>query len=246
MNQYQATAIVLGIRNWRGADKIVTLFTHEFGKIQALAFGLRQPKNQLSGCIQLFSEIDVVLDTGKNLDVLRQASLKESNRILREDLEKMAYAALVVEAATELWPERENQPEVFDVLCSAMRLLSERNPRIAALATCWQLLSLAGYQPEYDHCIVCGADQCQLTGFDPGAGGGVCSTCHQFHHVNLRESSCTLLKRLLTMNLAAPEHFMTSTIAINEVEHLLLQFLAQRLDKQLHSIAFIRSLSQIG
>ncbi len=246
MKQYQATAIVLGIRNWRGADKIVTLFTHEFGKINALAFGLRQTKNQLSGCIQLFSQIDVMLDAGKNLDVLRQASLKESNRVLREDLDRMAYSALVVEVAAELWPERESQPEVFDALCSAMSLLSERNPRIAAIAVCWQLLSLAGYQPEFAHCVICGADQCLLSEFDPGAGGGVCSACHQPQHIHLGESSCMLLQRLLAMNLAIPEHFTTSAGAVNEVEQLLLQFLTHRVEKPLHSIAFIRSLSQLG
>jgi DNA repair protein RecO (recombination protein O) len=246
MKQYRAEAIVLAIRDWRGSDKIVTLFTREFGKITALAFGLRQPKNQLSGCIQLFSHIEVVLDTGKNLEVLRQASLKESNRVLREDLDRMAYSALVVEVATELWPERESQPEAFDALCSAMRLLSERNPRIAALAVCWQLLSLAGYHPEFDHCVICGDDHCLLPAFDPEAGGVSCPTCRQLDHLSLSESACNLLKRLLTLNLLEPEHFTTSANVVAEVENLLLHFLAHRLDKPLHSIAFIRSLSNLG
>ncbi|MDF2501381.1 MAG: recO [Anaerosporomusa subterranea] len=246
MKQYQAEAIVLGIRDWQGADKIVTLFTREFGKITALAFGLRQARNQLSGCIQLFSHIDVVLGTGKNLDVLRQASLKESNRVLREDLDRMAYSALVVEAAAELWPERESQSEAFDTLCSALHLLSERNPRIAALAVCWQLLSLAGYQPEFDHCVICGDDQCLLPAFDPEAGGVSCPSCRQLDHLSLSESSCVLLKRLFTLNLLEPEHFTTSAGAVAEVENLLLHFLAHRLDKQLHSISFIRSLSNLG
>lgn len=243
MKPYQTEAIVLGIRDWRGADKIVTLFTRELGKITALAFGLRQVKNQMAGCIQLFSHIDAVLDSGKNLDVLRQASLRQSNRVLREDLDRMAYAALVVEAAGELWPERESQPETFDLLCAALRLLAERNPRIAALAACWQLLAQAGYRPEFDHCVICRRDHCRLSGFDPEAGGTVCDHCRRLDHLILNEPSCLLLKRLLLLDLTEPEHFSASAAAVGEVENVLLHFLAHHLDKKLHAADFIRSLS---
>lgn len=246
MKQIQAEAIVLGIRDWRGADKIVTLFTREWGKITALAFGLRQVKSPMAGCIQLFSHIEAVLTPGKNLDVLKQASLIRSNRILREDLDRMAYAALVVEVAGELWPERESQPEAFELLCSALRLLTERNPRIAALAACWQLLSLAGYQPQFDRCVVCGGEHCQLTGFDPEAGGTACQHCCTIDHLSLAESACLLLKRLLSLNLAEPEAFSVSAAAIRETEEILLHFLAYRLDKKLHSVDFIRSLTVLG
>ena len=245
MKQYQAEAIVLSVRDWRGADKIVTLFTREFGKVTTLAFGLRQPKSPLAGCIQLFSHIDVVIDTGKNLDVLRQTSLKNSNRLLREDLNRMAYAALVVEVVAELWPEHESQGEAFDTLLAAMKLLAERNPRIAALAVCWQLLSLAGYQPEFDHCVLCGKDHCLLPAFDSEAGGASCVTCRQTDHLAFGEAACSLLKRLLTLDLLEPESFSATASAVAEAEELLLNYLAHRLDKPLHSVTFIRSMTSL-
>lgn len=245
MKQYQAEAIVLSVRDWRGVDKIVTLFTREFGKVTTLAFGLRQPKSPLAGCVQLFSHIDVIIDPGKNLDVLRQTSLKNSNRLLREDLTRMAYAALVVEVVAELWPEHESQGEAFETLFAAMKLIAERNPRIAALAVCWQLLALAGYQPEFDHCVLCGKDHCLLTAFDPEAGGVSCVTCQQTDHLVLSEASCNLLKRLLTLDLLAPDSFSATASAIAEAEELLLSYLAHRLNKPLHSVAFIRSLTTL-
>lgn len=246
MKQFKAEAIILAIKDWRGADKIVTLFTREFGKITALAYGLRQPKSQLSGSIQLFSHIDAIFDAGKGIDVLRQASLKQSNRLLRENLERMAYAALVVEVAAELWPDHESQPDAFHTLVAAMRLLAERNVRIACLAVSWQLLSLAGYQPEYDHCVICGDSQCLITGFDTEAGGVSCRACHRPSHLALSESACSLLKRLLTLDLQQPGHFSASLPALAEVENLLLNFLAHHLDKQLNSVAFIRSIAGLG
>lgn len=247
MKQIQSEAIVLAIKDWRGADKIVTLFTRDFGKVTALAYGLRKPKSSLSGCIQLFSQVDVLIESGKSVDVLRQAGLLLSNRLLREDLGRMAYAALAVEVAAELWPEREVQPAVFDALCSAMQLLTERNPRMAAIAVCWQLLSLAGFQPEFDHCICCGGvDQYLFTGFDPESGGVTCTACRQSHQLSISKSGYTLMKRMITLNLAKPEHFSAPLSAIAEAENVLLHFLDHQLGKKLHAISFIQSLGSLG
>lgn len=246
MAQYQAEAIVLGVRDWRGADKIVTLFTREYGRVTALAFGLRQPKSPLRGNVQLFSHIDVFMEYGKNLDTLRQCELRDSNRLLREDLTKMAYAALVAEVASGLWPERESQPDVFDMLRQSMQLFRERNARIVALAVCWKLLEFAGYKPEFFHCVLCGCAVTTISAFDPEAGGVVCKSCRQANHVLLNSTSFSLLQRLLTLNLYDPEHFSTSTSAIAENEILLTQFLTYRLDKPLQSLSFIRSLSSLA
>lgn len=244
MKSYQTEAIVLAVRDWRGADKMVTLFTRDFGKVTAVAYGLRQPKNRLAGSVQPFSQIDAALSPGKNVDTLRFCELIESNRLLREDLQKMAYAALVSEVVAELWPEREAQPEAFETVCAAMQLLAQRNPRIAALAACWQLAVLAGYHPELDRCVRCGAsDQAVLPAFDPGAGGLLCSNCCQSGHLPFADGSRSLLQRLLVLDLTEPERFTATALAVAQTEAALLCFLEQRLDKPLQSLSFIRSLS---
>lgn len=249
MKQLQSDAIVLAIKDWRGADKIVTLFTRDFGKITVLAYGLRKPKSSLAGCVQLFSQIDAQLESGKNLDVLRQASLLKSNRLLREDLCRMAYAALIVEVTAELWPERDAHQAVYEVLCSAMQLVAERNPRIASIAVCWQLLSMAGFQPEIDHCVYCGNDEeFQPLCFDSEAGGVTCSACRSLSgfQIELSKSAYTLLKRMIRLNIKEPESFSAPSSAIAETENLLLQYLNHRLDKKLHAVSFIHSLGTLG
>lgn len=241
MSQYQAEAIVLAIKDWRGADKIVVLFTREYGKIPVVAYGLRQPKSRLSGCVQLFSHIDVIISSGKGLDVLRQCSLNESNRQLREDLTKTAYAALVVEATAQLWPERDCQAETFELLVIAMKLLRERNPRLAAIAICWRLLSLAGYCPELSSCVLCGSTL-DLSAFDIEAGGLCCSQCRTARQIVLNTETALLLMRLVRLNLLAPESFTTNSSALVMNERLLLSFMTHCLDKPLQSALFIDSL----
>ena len=48
MAQYTTEGIVLGVRNWGDADKMVTIFSRERGRLKAAAFGCRRPRSPLA------------------------------------------------------------------------------------------------------------------------------------------------------------------------------------------------------
>ena len=54
MGQYSTEALILGIRNWGEADKIITLLSPQQGLIKAAAFGCRRTKSALAGSLQMF------------------------------------------------------------------------------------------------------------------------------------------------------------------------------------------------
>ena len=51
MSIYSTEAILLAVRNYGEADKIATLFSKDFGKISALAYGCRRPKSRMAGAM---------------------------------------------------------------------------------------------------------------------------------------------------------------------------------------------------
>ena len=52
MSLYQAEGIVLANRDLGEADRVVTLFCREQGKIDAVARGARRPRNRMVGTIE--------------------------------------------------------------------------------------------------------------------------------------------------------------------------------------------------
>ena len=134
MAQYTTEAIVLGVHNWGAADKMVWLLSPEHGKLKAAAYGCRRPKSPLAGGLQLFNRLDVSLNSGSQLDTLRQCTMKGRYRKVGEDLTVMAYAAFVAELTLELLPEGMPQPDIYQRLLEILAAFETRNPRLVALA----------------------------------------------------------------------------------------------------------------
>jgi DNA repair protein RecO (recombination protein O) len=244
MTQYQTEAILLTARDWSGADRMVTLFSTEYGKISAIAYGVRGGKSRLAGSLQPFAHVEVALQPGKTIDTIKQCEIKQSFRELREDLGAMAYGSFLTEIVTELWPEREADPAVFELLLGAFELLRKRNPRIVALAAAWQLMALAGFRPQMNQCAVCGEAVSLPAGFDVQAGGCVCTRCGGPSCADFTASHKMFVEQLLNLHWEEPGHFTVNSIVLSHTERLLNAFLSSHLEKPLKSISFIQLVNQ--
>jgi DNA repair protein RecO (recombination protein O) len=243
MSQYKTEAILLTTRDWQEADRIITLFSREYGKIVAMAYGVRRAKNHFAGTLQQFMYLDVVLAQGKNMDSIKQCDIKSPFKEVRDNLDYMAYGALMLELVNELCPERQAEPLIFDLLLSGIKQLSQHNPRLVALAVSWQLLSLAGFCPEYEKCISCGEILTGNAYFNAKLGGGVCKNCADQSLPEFSAAAQNFLACLLNLELANPKSFMVTGLALKQVEAILLTYVLVCLDKPLKSITFINQLS---
>jgi len=243
MTQYETEAILLVVKNWGEADKMVTFFSREHGKVTAIAYGARRPKSRLAGGMQAFMHIDVALMPGKNLDSIKQYECKNSFRLIREDLTCMAYGLFIAELVAELCPERQPEPLVFDLLLDIFTLISARNPRLVALAGAWQLLSMTGFLPEYKKCICCDQPLTTQAYFLASAGGLACCNCKMQDSIEISMSAVDFLDILLSLDLQNPGHFKVTGMALLETEKMLAKYLMYHLDKPLRSLAFIKQIT---
>jgi hypothetical protein len=63
-------AIIIKKTKLGEADRILTLYTPDLGKIQAVAKGVRRPKSKLAGHLELLTHSLVSLARGRNLDTI--------------------------------------------------------------------------------------------------------------------------------------------------------------------------------
>src|SRR3972149_5950184 len=71
-------AVVLSRRNFGEADRIITLFTRDHGKVTVLAKGVRRPRSKKAGHLEIGSWCKVFIARGKNLDLLTEVELKRA------------------------------------------------------------------------------------------------------------------------------------------------------------------------
>lgn len=176
MPVYKAEAIILRRRPLGEADRVLTLFTKEWGKLSAVARGVRKTTSRLAGRLEPFTHGRMLLARGRTLDVVAQVEVLDGMAPLRTDLRRFGAAALAVELLDAATPEREAHPELFHLLMAALSLLARDDPS-AAPWFALHLVGLVGFQPALEHCAVCRRPPHPSPSWSHPLGGAVCARC---------------------------------------------------------------------
>ena len=152
---YKTEAIVLRQRKLGEAGKIVTLYTPNYGKLDAVAKGVRRPKSRLGGHLEVLTHTAVMLAQGRNLDTVTQAQTVESFAGLRADLHRLSRALYAAELVDRFSPEGAESYPVFQLLLATLRrLATARNVDTVVRYLEMQLLGVAGFQPQLARCLL--------------------------------------------------------------------------------------------
>ena len=245
MPVYSAEAVVLRKVDYGEADRILTLFTRERGKLPAIAKAVRRAKSRMSGQLDVFSHGQMLLAEGRRMDVVTQFQRISRSDGLAADLPRGAAAAVVVEVADKVLEERHPQPELFEVVVGALDHLSQ--PRVSArLELCdflMQVLGELGYTPALADCARCGKPIGETgLGFSPIAGGVICADCNK-SELPSPPISARAVKVLRVC--AAGDRDLFFRLRLDEddlaaLEGALEAQLEHHLDRQLKSIDFAR------
>lgn len=176
MPVYKTEGIVIRRTNLGEADRLVTLFTPDHGKIAAAARGARKPRSRFAGRLELFTHLRALLGRGRTLDVISQVEVIDPFAAIRGDLGRMGAASFAAEVTDRATPEREAQPALYTALRQALRLIALGDAQLAAMWYAAQVLALSGYGPVVDRCVVCGKPLRGGAAFSPALGGALCAT----------------------------------------------------------------------
>lgn len=235
MPVYKTEAIVLRRANLGEADRIVTLFTREYGRLSVVAKGARKPKSRFAGRLELFTHLHGLLAQGRTLDVVSQLDVIDPFPAIRADLERMSVASFVVEVTDRATPEREPQPAVFAVLRQALTVVASGDAELAGYWYAAQILSLSGYGPVTDRCVICGRPARTGAVFSLGLGGSLCAADRARDPEAIAASAVALaaLGFLREMPVAALGRVTLAPKQRAEVGGLLRRYLEYRLEVRL-------------
>lgn len=125
MATYKTEGVILKRSNYGEADRILTIYTKHYGKIKAIAKGVRKITSRKGGNLELFNHCVLFLAKGRNLDIITEAQAINSFSRLGDNLEKAATAFYLVELVDQLTPEEQVNRQVFDLLVETLAKLSK-------------------------------------------------------------------------------------------------------------------------
>lgn len=121
---YTVEAIVLDRRNYAEADRIVTLFTQEKGKLVVLAKGVRKLNSKRLGSLEIGTHLKAMIVVGKAMDILSQTVIIDSYQQLKNDLPSITRLYQLLEVVNFLTGEDQENPEVYQILIDTMSQLN--------------------------------------------------------------------------------------------------------------------------
>ncbi|MHB8571859.1 MAG: DNA repair protein RecO [Candidatus Dormibacteria bacterium] len=176
---YPAEALVLRRVDYGDADRILTLFTREHGRVSVMAKGIRRPRSHTGAGLDLFAHVRVQLAPGRNLEVVTQAVAASDTSTVSGDTGRLGAASVVAEAVLRVLEEGAPNEDLFEAVLQALHAIGLAEDTQRQLD--WfiaRLLDLLGYRPEVGRCTACaGPLPEQESSFSPAAGGALCLAC---------------------------------------------------------------------
>lgn len=246
MSTYTTQAICLKAIDYSETDRIVTFYSPDCGRIDAMVRGARKSNSKLSGACELLGFSELHLAKGKNLDVLCQYQPLEPFSRLRTDILKLSFATLFAEQVRYIASEFDgNSANIFTMLIEALRRLESASEcEVLSLAVGLQLnlLNEAGYCPDFQTCIQCDdalSYEMPYYGFSMELGGLICGECRDaFPHAAMVNVSTSTIRVL-----AAPEQAdLWPQASPFKIQKFLQYYFLHKLERRLQSGAFLLTL----
>lgn len=201
MTLYRDEGVVLRTHKLGEADRIVTLLTRANGRVRAVAKGVRRTTSRFGSRLEPFSHVDVMLATGRSLDVITQVeTLHAFGATVGSDYPRYTAGTAMLEAAERLTAEeREPAVQQYLLLVGGLRALAGREHDASLLLDAFLLRSLAvaGFAPSFADCARCG-EAGPHRFFSVQGGGMVCARCRPGGAVAPAEATVALLAALLS------------------------------------------------
>jgi DNA repair protein RecO (recombination protein O) len=240
---YQTEAIIIKRIKLGEADRLLTIYTPEFGKLKAVAKGTRRTKSKLGGHVELLTHSRLMLARGRNLDIITQAQTIDNFLPIKDNLDRISRGLYMAELIDSFTGEHIEDRHLFELLLETLKQLSQLGDCEPVLRYFeLNLLDHLGYRPQLQRCTECNSALKPETNFFCPRTGGV--QCHQcgFNESLARPLSLNALKVLRlwqNCDFTAAMRIKINRELSAELEQVMREYIRYLLEKQLKSTAWL-------
>jgi DNA repair protein RecO (recombination protein O) len=240
-------AIVLRARDYAESDRVVTLLTHDFGKLSGIAKGAKASRRRFEHKLEPLTAVTLFFrrrPLGQLVFITKAEPSPTASGLLDDDLGKIALGSYMLELADALTTEEAEATSAFEVLSEALTVLS-RGSLSRALRQAYELkmLRAAGYGLEFEHCRLCGAviEGENTVYFVVARGGIVCVRCRPEAPEGAVRLDAACARTLLQLSREPLSWAALSPDGGPAAALALARFIASILDRKLRSAEFLDS-----
>ena len=238
--------IVIRTTDYGETNKIVTLYTREWGKVGVMARGAKKTNSRLSSITQLFTHGYFLVQRGSGLGTLQQGEIATSLRSIGEDIFLTAYASYIVELTDKCTDEKKPNPFHFELLYQTLNYMNEGyEPDILMNIYEMKMLNVMGMYPILNQCAVCGSTDGNFS-FSIREGGFICHRCldKDPYHFKLSPASVKLLRLFYYFDLSRLGNISVKEETKAELKKVITAYYEEYSGLHLKTKKFLNSMGQ--
>ena len=190
--------IVIGSKDHKENDRLLTIFSLEFGKINARLVGVKKPKAKLKVFKELFCFADFVATENNGFLTVTSAELIDSFSDLTLDIDRFYEASAVIDALDKVTASNEqNVPLFLETLGALKAICYEKTAK--KYAFCKFLIDVfegAGYKLSVDKCHSCNEGFISGKYLNLDSGEITCKNCRSRDSALLSDKAFVALRLL--------------------------------------------------
>lgn len=181
---YTTNTINLNSYDFSENDKIIVMYSKEKGLLRGIAKGCKKPKSKLGATMQALVANKVILNKGRNLDIISQAEALDSFKNIKKDFNKLSISMYFAEIVANFGIEDDlNSEKIYNLLYQALEAISNTENLIenllCALRFQLKIMDMMGLQVSLYSCSDCACvfDENETYKFSIASGGILCKKC---------------------------------------------------------------------
>ncbi len=158
-NNITTEGLIIKQANYKEADRMLTLFTPEYGIIQAAARGVRRIKNSRAASAQLFCYSEFELYTGGDIANVNGVVMKDAFFPISEDIEKLSLFTYLADITAAALGEHNPDRGTLSLLLNSLYAAAYKNISVKKIKPIFELrlMKNSGFMPDILRCSRCGA-----------------------------------------------------------------------------------------
>jgi DNA repair protein RecO (recombination protein O) len=230
------------------ADKIITIFSRNRGRISALVKGGKRPKSKLSAGSQLMSYGEYVLYSGKDMYSVNSCEVLEPFYEIRNDMVRLTYAAHFLDIVMEIIQENQASPKLLQLLLNSLFMLTkaEKIPELVSRIFELRALTTAGYAPHVRSCMICGCEAEKVYSFSFSKCGFICDreSCISEDRFapELSTGTSKAIQHIVHTRMEELFSFNLSDDVLDELGRITKRYLRDRLERDFTKLDFLKSI----
>ncbi len=245
--RFTTDGLVIKEMNVGESDRLVTLFTRDYGIIRAFASGAKNIKSKKGAATSLLTYSSFTILKKKDSYRIYEATPIELFFSLGADIEILSLSQYFCELAYNFGEENSPNEELLRLILNSLYFLTkkQKSPSLIKAITELRLASVCGYSPNLVACQNCGCFEADIMYFNLNDGSLCCGDCNpQKQGVPINKTLLSAMRHIVYSEFGKLYSFEIPKESAEQLSRITEKYITLQIDYHFHTLDFYNSIKE--